>query len=62
MDQPVSTDQAKLRTGPLTEAVLAALAEALRGVRYGTVTVVVQDGRVVQIDRTDRRRLKAEQE
>lgn len=55
-------DQSKLRTGPLTETVLAALAEALRGVRYGTVTVVVQDGRVVQIDRTDRRRLKAEQE
>ncbi|HTN01825.1 MAG TPA: YezD family protein [Planctomycetaceae bacterium] len=46
----------------MTETVLAALAEALRGVRYGTVTVVVQDGRVVQIDRTDRRRLKAEQE
>lgn len=62
MDQPASMDQSKLRTGPLTEAVLAALAEALRGVRYGTVTVVVQDGRVVQIDRTDRRRLKAEQE
>ncbi|WLD12732.1 YezD family protein [Planctellipticum variicoloris] len=62
MDQPASMDQSKLRTGPLTETVLAALAEALRGVRYGTVTVVVQDGRVVQIDRTDRRRLKAEQE
>jgi hypothetical protein len=32
--------------------------EALRGLRYGTVTVVVQDGVVVQVDRTERRRLR----
>lgn len=57
MDQPVA-NPAPARPGPLTDAVLSALAEALRGVRYGTVTVIVQDGRVVQIDRTDRRRLK----
>ncbi|HET6423717.1 MAG TPA: YezD family protein [Planctomycetaceae bacterium] len=43
----------------LTEPVLAALTEALRGIRYGTVTVIVQDGRVIQIDRTERRRLKS---
>ncbi|MDX1969004.1 MAG: YezD family protein [Planctomycetaceae bacterium] len=48
------------RPAPLTDSVLAAIAEALRGVRYGTVTVVVQDGRVVQIDRTERRRLKTD--
>lgn len=43
---------------PLSEPVLEALVEALSGVRFGTVTVIVQDGRVVQIDRTERRRLK----
>lgn len=43
----------------LTEPVLAALTEALRGIRYGTVTVIVQDGRIIQIDRTERRRLKS---
>jgi hypothetical protein len=34
--------------------------EALRGLRYGTVTVVVQDGVVVQVDRTEKRRLRGE--
>lgn len=45
---------------PLSEPVLEALVEALSGVRFGTVTVIVQDGRVVQIDRTERRRLKSD--
>jgi hypothetical protein len=31
--------------------------EALRGLNYGAVTVVVQDGVVVQIDRTEKIRL-----
>lgn len=31
--------------------------EALRGLRYGQVTIIVQDGKVVQIDRTERKRL-----
>lgn len=43
---------------PLSETVLKVLADALRGIRYGTVTVIIQDGRVVQIDRTERQRLK----
>jgi len=33
--------------------------EALRGLRYGTVNVIVQDGVVVQIDRTEKRRLRS---
>jgi hypothetical protein len=33
------------------------IAEALRGLRYGTVTIVVQDGVVVQVERTEKRRL-----
>ena len=32
---------------------------ALRGLRFGTVTAVVQDGVVVQIDRTEKHRLRA---
>ena len=31
---------------------------ALRGLRYGTVTAVVQDGVVVQVERTERFRLE----
>jgi len=45
--------------GQPPEAVLDAILEALRGVRYGQVTVTVQDGRVVQIDRLERRRLNS---
>lgn len=30
---------------------------AIRGLRYGHVVVVVQDGVVVQVDRMDRRRI-----
>jgi hypothetical protein len=36
---------------------LQCIAEALRGLQYGTVTVIVQDGVVVQVERTEKRRL-----
>jgi hypothetical protein len=39
------------------ELELAQIREALRGLRYGAVSIVVQDGVVVQIDRTEKRRL-----
>jgi hypothetical protein len=42
-----------------SEDVLNAIIEALSGMRYGQVTVIVQDGLVIQIDRTERRRFKA---
>lgn len=41
----------------LPESTLTAITQALSGLRYGQVTIIVQDGRVLQIDRTDRRRL-----
>lgn len=31
---------------------------AIRGIRYGEVRVVIQDGVVIQIDRLEKRRLK----
>jgi hypothetical protein len=33
------------------------IASALKGLRFGQVTITIQDGVVVQIDRTERRRL-----
>ncbi len=36
---------------------LEQVAVALKGLRFGQVTVTVQDGVVVQIDRTERRRI-----
>jgi hypothetical protein len=32
--------------------------EALRGLKYGTLTIIVQDGVVVQVERTERRRFQ----
>jgi len=39
------------------EASLARIGEALKGLRFGTVLAVVQDGVVVQIERTEKTRL-----
>jgi hypothetical protein len=41
-----------------TVALLSQIREVLHGLRFGSVTIVVQDGVVVQIDRTEKRRLQ----
>jgi hypothetical protein len=41
----------------LPEDVLRHLAEALRGIRFGSVEIIVQDGKIIQIDRRERVRL-----
>ena len=43
---------------PLDHEALEAIRHALRGLRYGQIVVIVQDGVVVQVDRTERRRLR----
>ena len=48
--------------GRLNDEVERALRDALRSIRFGTVTLVVQDGRVVQIEKNEKFRLnKGEQ-
>lgn len=39
------------------EAGLASVRESLSGLRFGTVLLTVHDGRIVQIDVTEKRRL-----
>lgn len=41
-------------------AALPAIAAAVAGLQYGQVTVIVHDGQVVQIERTERQRLAVE--
>lgn len=41
-----------------TEEELSEIRRSLSGMRYGTVLVVVQDGVIVQIDRTEKKRLR----
>ncbi|MBQ8087461.1 MAG: YezD family protein [Clostridia bacterium] len=45
----------------LTDAQLQKIREAVKDIRYGTVTLVIQDGRLIQIDRSEKIRLKTEQ-
>ena len=49
-DGPTSIDR--------TRDALERIQTALRGLRYGTVTAVVQDGIVVQVDRTEKIRIE----
>jgi len=39
-----------------SETTLRRLGDALRGLRYGSVVAIVQDGVVVQIERTEKTR------
>jgi hypothetical protein len=42
------------------DQVLDRVRTALKGLRYGAVTLIVQDGVIVQVERTDRVRLPRE--
>jgi hypothetical protein len=39
-------------------AAIDQIRESLRGLKYGVVSIIVQDGVVVQIERTEKRRLR----
>jgi len=61
-DTPQSRDErrpepaAGLPAPAASETTLQRLAAALRGLRFGSVLAVVQDGIVVQIERTEKTR------
>lgn len=41
------------------EQYLEITEDLIREMKYGTVTLIVQDGRVIQIEKTDKIRLKS---
>ena len=45
-----------------TEDELREIAATLRGLRFGSVNIVVQDGVIIQIDRTEKKRLRTRRE
>lgn len=51
------TSQSDKRTPQ--DTAMSEIVDALRGLRFGSVVVTVHDGVVVQIDRTEKRRLNA---
>lgn len=61
MSQPASSEQngrAAAETAALLEESIASVREALSGLRFGQVSVTVHEGRVVQIDVTEKKRLR----
>lgn len=44
-------------TDRLPRELEARIREAVRQIRFGTVTLVIQDGRVIQIDKSEKIRL-----
>ncbi len=59
-DAPAEDDQraAETRQERRLQQVVSQIEESLRGLRYGQVTITVQDGVVVQIDRLERTRIQ----
>lgn len=61
---PMSNDslqtntETDVRTDDKSTEALGQIRRALSGLRYGTVCVVVQDGVVVQVERTEKIRLR----
>jgi len=45
---------------PLPPALLRELEQALRSIRYGTIELVIHEGRVVQLERREKVRFEAE--
>jgi len=58
-----STSQHHFPVAPEREAngdfTLEEVRASLKNLRYGSVTIIVQDGVIIQIDRTEKRRLQS---
>ena len=49
--------ESKLKS-PISEDDLGKLLKLLENMRYGSITLVVQDGKVIQIEKNEKMRLK----
>jgi hypothetical protein len=60
MSESTSTEAAKLslRDPRQLDSVLAHIRQALAGLQFGEVSIVVQDGVVVQVERIERKRFR----
>jgi hypothetical protein len=60
-DEPVPEPSVQERLADLTDderLVLAKVADIVRKIQYGTVVLVIQDGKVVQIEMAEKFRLR----
>ena len=58
MDPSKPQEPTRSKPASVDQATLDRVRSALEDLRYGTVTIVVQDGVVVQIERTEKLRLR----
>jgi hypothetical protein len=58
-DAPALTELERAAARIRPESALTAIAAAVSGLKFGQVTVIVHESRVVQIERTERQRLSA---
>jgi hypothetical protein len=58
MDDSKKQPRAVVDPSMLKSEEIQLVVQALAGLRFGSVTVIVQDGVIVQIDRTDKNRIR----
>lgn len=42
----------------LEDSFLETIANMIKDIKYGSVTIIVQDGKVIQVDKTEKHRIK----
>jgi len=57
-DIPLESDRVETAGNEESGRAFEHIRQALRGLRYGEVSVTVQDGVVVQVERTERKRVR----
>ena len=59
VSEPISQPKtpAAEQAAPADDAINQ-IRDSLRGLRFGSVNIIVQDGVIIQIDRTEKRRLR----
>lgn len=55
---PARGDERALRSSQARDLDLDQVRAAVRGIRYGEVRVIIQDGVIVQIERVEKQRLR----
>jgi hypothetical protein len=58
MSEQVIKEESTARSAREDRVGLEYIAQALHGLQFGEVTVIVQDGIIIQVERTEKRRLQ----
>ncbi len=44
--------------GTLSSSYFGKVEDLIRDIKYGSVTIIIQDGKIIQIDKTEKYRIK----